>query len=331
MMGEVTGIEWTDHTASPWHGCEHATLPDGEQHPGCLNCYAERQSLRNPGVLGVWGENGTRVKSKSFINNLRRWNEQGKREGRKIRVFPSICDPFEDRPELTEWREEMFQVADECPWIVLLLLTKRPQNILRMWPNVCRKCGVSAPNRKSKYCGDGSDKDNAHMWHHPSKENICVGTSVSDQKSAIGVHKLLQCRHLSPVLFLSCEPLIGPIDLRNIVYYSSGSTERSINALTGRTWELSRDGGGGIGDTGLKVDWVIIGGESGPKSRPNDLEWTRLIIEQCKNYGVACFHKQAGSSPSNGMGPLKFKESKGGDPTEWPEALRVRQFPEVSL
>ena len=112
-MGEQTKIQWCDHSASPWHGCEHARMPDGSEHPGCWNCYAEAMSRRNQRVLGVWGGDGTRVKSKSFVKNLIAWNKVGEKRGRPVSVFPSICDPFENRPELVPWREEMFATIDQ--------------------------------------------------------------------------------------------------------------------------------------------------------------------------------------------------------------------------
>ena len=116
-------------------------------------------------------------------------------------------------------------------------------------------------------------------------------------------------------------------------------------------------GAGGLGrqvlaqlqvDYSHGIDWVIVGGESGPGARPCNLEWIRSIVRQCKDAGVPCFVKQVGSKPQcllsinaalelqafSGRNPdrpesMKLKSSKGGDPAEWPEDLRVRQFPEV--
>ena len=304
-MGDVTKIEWTDHTASPWHGCQHAILPGGGEHPGCLNCYAERQSLRNPGILGEWGPDGTRIKSKSFIKNLRLWNAQGEREGRQLKVFPSICDPFEDRPELTPWREEMFEVADECPWIILLLLTKRPENIAKLWfpPNDLQR---RIENRQI------AGQSISGVLH---RENVWLGTSVSDQETADKlITALLKCRDLSPCLFLSAEPLLGPINLRrHFLCRDCESDDRTYDRLPDPC-----DG------KCPRINWVIVGGESGPNARPNDIAWTESIISQCKDSGVACFHKQLGSRH------LIIQDPKGGDMSEWPESLRVRQFPQVT-
>src|ERR1019366_7497597 len=107
-MATETNISWADHTASPWYGCAHATFVDADgkekSHVGCLSCYAETMSKRNPGTLGVWGKNGTRVMSASFHKNCLRWNREAERDGVVRSVFPSICDPFEQR-DLVEWRE----------------------------------------------------------------------------------------------------------------------------------------------------------------------------------------------------------------------------------
>ena len=92
------------------------------------------------------------------------------------------------------------------------------------------------------------------------------------------------------------------------------------------------------------LDWVIVGGESGPKARPCDVQWIRTIVEQCRNAGVPCFVKQLGANALDADGSMhgryqaggirhdfpKLTHSKGGDPSEWPENLRVRQWPEVA-
>ena len=100
------------------------------------------------------------------------------------------------------------------------------------------------------------------------------------------------------------------------------------------------------------IDWVIVGGESGPNARLCDVEWIRSIVRQCKNAGVPCFVKQLGTLPlvplapsddhwpgmhadprgrSDGMAKLVLRDPKGADTSEWPEDLRdAREFPELS-
>ena len=305
-MPESTKIQWCDHSASPWHGCSKV-------HAGCDHCYAERQSWRNPSTLGVWGEDGVRVKSASFIGNLRRWQKQAAKAGTTVSVFPSICDPFEDRPELVPWREEMFAVIDECPNVRLLLLTKRPENVRRMWT------WHKVAGHVSQNAGDG--------YHYDYRSNVWIGTSISDQPTADKyVPELLNCRDLTPVLFVSCEPLLGPIDLEAADALPCGAVDCHLGADHERR----------VCGCSFGVDWVIVGGESGQKSRPCEVRWVRDIVRQCAAASVPCFVKQLGSRPLRHIDEMhvkqiKLADSKGGDVGEWPEDLRVRQFPEAIL
>lgn len=123
--------------------------------------------------------------------------------------------------------------------------------------------------------------------------------------------------------FLSVEPMLGPVDLT------------CIPGPNGRKALFRGNGLDGGGFDSMGVDWVICGGESGPKARPFNVEWARSIVTQCKAADVACFVKQMGSNPlyrpyrCDGVGlfELGLKDKKGGDMAEWPCDLRVRQFP----
>src|SRR4051812_31601872 len=119
-MGAETKIQWCDYTWSPWHGCAKVS-------PGCTNCYAEKMSHRNPGVLGIWGGKGTRVISADW-DKPRRWDRAAAKAGKRRRVFPSICDPFEDRSDLVDARIRFFHLISETPNLDWLVLTKRPEN-----------------------------------------------------------------------------------------------------------------------------------------------------------------------------------------------------------
>ena len=88
-MGETTKISWADSTFSPWRGCT-------KNGPACANCYADAMSRRNTDVLGSWGPNGTRViASEAYWRKLNVWDRAAAEAGKRIRVFPSLCDPFE--------------------------------------------------------------------------------------------------------------------------------------------------------------------------------------------------------------------------------------------
>jgi hypothetical protein len=77
------------------------------------------------------------------------------------------------------------------------------------------------------------------------------------------------------------------------------------------------------------IHWAIIGGESGHGARRFDLGWGRSIVSQCREHKVPCFVKQIGRRPVDGGIPIAHSDPKGGDPQEWPEDLRVREFPEI--
>lgn len=349
-MGSETKIQWCDHTASPWHGCSKVST-------GCANCYAAATAVRNPDTLGIWGDDGTRIKSKSFVASLEKWNREGEKLGRQVSVFPSICDPFEDRPELVPWRAEMFAAADRLPWVRLLLLTKRPENIARMWSDI-----AVCPDCRGNLWPDESDQ---HRWclacrkHWPltgPRSNVFLGTSIEDQATADErIPELLACRGLAPVLFVSAEPLLEAVDL--CIERGCRRCNHHGDVLLPRE-TCRRCNGTGQEPT---IHWVIAGGESGPKARPCDVAWIRSIVEQCAEAGVPCFVKQMGSNVvtrndmvedafNNGWSGwpdptveydihgfredyqgadcrIRLRDPKGGDPAEWPENLRVRELP----
>lgn len=256
-------------------------------------------------------------------------------------------DPFEDRPELVPLRERMFRGIDVLPQLDFLLLTKRPQNIRRMWPTPAwSPCRDGEGWVSHDYIGDRCRRcDGGH------RKNVHLIYSASDQSSLeSGIGDLLECRDLAPVLGLSLEPLVGPISFRWAKWdpwYSQDPQRPFVGHLDG-----------------LKMlNWVIVGGESGPHARPCDVQWIRSIVQQCCEAGVPCFVKQLGAMPitpqdsvdqhragtaeiylwpdgtrfGNPTGNESFngrcillRDKKGGDWNEWPADLRVRQFPEVT-
>ncbi len=351
----VTNIEWCHYTFNHVRGCTKVS-------EGCANCYADKLSGRNPKTLGVWGPNGTRVvAAESGWREPVKWNAAAKAAGERHRVFcASLADVFEDwtgpmlnsqgeklfvgnelRP--TEWfspgddeyalstmtrivamsdvRRRLFELIDDTPHLDWLLLTKRPENVLKMWRNVAR--AVTTPDinyTTTKWVTDD----------FTFRPNVWLGVSVENQEQADKrIPLLLQVP--AAVRFLSCEPLLGPVDLRRGVYHQFDDTAR--------------------GTTLEGIDWVIVGGESGHGARPIDISWVRSIVEQCKAAGVPCFVKQLGANvlasdaidpidqfpndviPGFSQGPneytarIHFLHPKGGDIAEWPENLRVREFP----
>lgn len=240
---------------------------------GCANCYAE-DLMDTRYHKAKWGVNGTRVPtSPANWREPVKWNREAERDGVRRRVFcASLADVFEDREELEPWRAHLFDLIDKTPHLDWLLLTKRPENI--------------------------------HL--DAVRRNVWLGTSVENQDAAdTRIPHLFKAP--GAVRFLSCEPLLGPVDLGAYIH---------------------------------GLDWVIVGGESGNKARPCMVDWIRAIRDQCKEAGVACFIKQLGALPFtphpgvewNGYDfvyddQLDLNDKKGGDWSEWPEDLRVREFP----
>ena len=308
-MGQNSKIEWTDHTFNPWRGCTKVS-------PGCANCYAEKLSKRNPKVLGLWGKNGSRVVAidQTWRQPLR-WNAEAEKASERRRVFcASLADVFEadatmPRSAIKAVNAARIRLVDliaRTPMLDWLLLTKRPENIP---PTLAR---VAKGGSKSPGPGLALVED----WIAGTPPaNVWLGTSVENQEAAEKRHQAL--REVPAVVhFWSAEPLIDEVDAVPL-------------------WEQHG-----------KPDWVIIGGESGPKSRPCFLEWVRSLAAQCKTSQVACFVKQLGAKPQEyegGCRPesptagcmsvpiqiLRLRSKKGGDIEEWPKDLQVRTFPKV--
>jgi len=177
-MGERTDIQWCDHTFNPWRGCQRVS-------PGCHNCYAETLSRRNPKVLGEWGPTGLRaIASESYWKQPLAWDRAAKKAGERRRVFcASLADVFEDHPGLEAPRARLWEIVDATPNLDWLVLTKRPENIGDMVPDV---------------------------WNETPPGHLWLGVSCEDQPRADErIWRLLQTP--AAVRFVSAEPLLaGP-------------------------------------------------------------------------------------------------------------------------
>lgn len=210
-----SAIEWTDHTFNPWVGCTKVS-------DGCKHCYAEALMDKRFGRV-EWGVNGTRKRTSAA--NWReplKWNRDAQAAGIRQRVFcASLADVFEDRPELAEWRSDLFDLIYSTPHLDWLLLTKRPENVLDMVPA---------------------------NWHAWLPANVWIGTSIENQAAADErIPHLL--RIPASVRFLSMEPLLGPVDLDHVV--SPGSLE----TLRGVQWVIV-GGESGTKARPMHPDWV---------------------------------------------------------------------------
>jgi len=286
-MSEKTKIEWCDATFNPWRGCSKVSA-------GCVNCYAERFGIRQPDKFGVWGPNGNRVLAgDAYWKQPLVWNRKAEREGRRFRVFcGSLMDVFEDRSELTYWRSMLVQLIYETPRLDWLLLTKRPENVLRMMV----EANLYAVENPSLPC---------------PQPNLWLGTSVENQQSANDrIPHLLRCP--AALRFISAEPLLEEVVFPLVRPPRDGATRCRDD--DGVPYDRFDD------DVVLRaraaVDFLIVGPETGPRRRECKPSWIRFVIEQCDAAGVRVFVKAF---------PVGNRVSF--DVSEWPVWARYRELP----
>lgn len=300
-MAENSAIAWTDDTFNPWIGCTRVS-------PGCDACYAEALDARYRFGGGThWGPGVPRYKTKGGVwQNPRRWNVEalsptwrGVNGSRRLVFCASLADVF-DNEVPREWRAALWDLVEETKHLTWLLLTKRIGNV-----------GSMIPDR----------------WSVEIPENVWIGASIVNQEEADrDLPKLLRLK-LAGKRFVSYEPALGPVDFRPFLQ------PLDFDRIQGRGDGFPYVGQEAGGFRG--IDWIIVGGESRQgtaKARPFDLAWARSTVAQCRAAGVAPFVKQLGSNPvretiHNDYGRFIFKDRSGSDPAEWPEDLRVQEFP----
>ena len=247
------GITWCDFTFNPWWGCTKIS-------PACTNCYAATFAKRVG--WNIWGgESDRRFFDDAHFNEPIRWNKRAEFEGRRLRVFcGSMCDVFEDRDELLSQRLYLFDVIRRTPNLDWLLLTKRPENIIKL-------SLATLHIQEANFAKWDFTTDWISRWFSTGVDflphNVWLGTTVENQEYADKrIPALISAA--ARVHFLSCEPLLGAIDLKQY-----------LNAPD-------------------CIDWVIVGGESGLSARPSHPDWFRSLRDQCANAGVPFHFKQLG-------------------------------------
>lgn len=277
-MADKSSIEWTDATWNIITGC---TLVD----EGCRNCYAAHLIASWPAISNHPSRKGLARKNAAggakFTGEVRfneQWLDQPLRWKKSRRIF--VCahgDLFhESVPD--EWIDRVFAVMALAPQHTFQVLTKRPErarDYLRANPGI---------RIRTQMAHIGGPAPVIEMdWPLP---NVWLGTSASEQASAdLRIPPLLDAP--AAVRFLSAEPLLGPMDLTRIdpkIFAAIG------NALTGR-WKWQD---GPTRPEWPRLDWVIVGGESGPHARPMHPDWARSLRDQCVAAGVPFFFKQWG-------------------------------------
>lgn len=309
-MGQTT-IEWTDFTFNPWHGCVRVS-------PGCKNCYAEAFDRRTHGTARHldskgnvrephWGADAPR----RFFGD-KHWNEPLK--------WNAAAEAAGVRRRV--FCASMADVFEDRPDLVeprarLFSLIQETQALDWL---LLTKRPENIDRLLTPWILEHIEGPLTNVW---------LGTTVEDQERADErIPHLLTVP--AAVRFLSVEPLLGPVDLAGRLGGSDYLGDRHDDAP---------------GEAG--IDWVIVGGESGPGARPCDVAWIRDVVRQCREAGVPVFVKQLGAHSVNGddeVGPwpvygdgsdpredarFRWKDPKGGDLAEWPEDLRFREFPAV--
>ena len=262
-MAENTKIEWADHTFNPWTGCTKVS-------PACDHCYAEGWAKRSGHVKWGSGQPRRRTSDANWRMPLK-WNREAERTGVRPRVFcASLADVF-DNEVPCEWRRDLFDLIRRCENLDFLLLTKRIGNAKTMMADALHL--ESSANRDGR------------IWPLP---NVWIGATIVNQAEADrDIPKLLDVP--ARVRFLSMEPLLGPVDLTHIEVFGG---DAEIFPLKGTT-DCVDDEGAPTDDVPA-LDWVIVGGESGPGARPMHPDWARSLRDQCEAAGVPFLFKQWG-------------------------------------
>jgi protein gp37 len=347
-----TTIEWTDRSVNPiragrtiiaGNGYEIEDVKVGHYcemvSPGCAHCYSSRFQPRFGMPQFKSKPNG----ASPFFDPKQLTQVLTRKKPTKW-FWCDMTDMFGSWvPD--EWIDQCFAVMALTPQHTHQVLTKRPER-MHAW-FMRDQLGVCGQKRSAAgFVAKESIAEQVYKWHeaqasngyrisnrlpfHPLNvgedlrlwrtwplPNVWLGTSCEDQQRADErIPWLLKTP--AAVRFVSAEPLLGPIDfgLRNWAH-------------------INRDD--------CRLDWVIVGGESGAGARPCSVDWIRSIVHDCDESGVACFVKQLGALPvdsgSDGLSDKEIragrefyclasvKHSKGGEPSEWPEDLRVREFP----
>lgn len=293
-MSKNTNIEWADHTFNPWTGCTKIS-------PACDNCYAEGWAKRS-GVVKWGAHEPRRITSPSNWKQPLRWNAQHDEfhalHGRRQRVFcASLADVFDNAVD-PYWRTALFDIIQATPNLDWLLLTKRIGNA---WKMMADACGWSVASAKLPL------------------RNVWLGATICNQEEADrDIPKLLETP--AAKRFLSMEPLLGPVDLTRL--NNPGPLHQPgafVDALRGGTYGAVHHTGEIIRITHSpisRIDWVIVGGESGPKARPMSIQWARELRDQCVAAGVPFLFKQWGEwaparvYPSESTGKFAFGDYK---------------------
>src|SRR5690242_20654495 len=257
-MSDNSPIEWTDATWNPVTGCSKVS-------PGCKHCYAETFAERWRGVTGHPYEQGFDLRLvPDKLGEPQHWKQPK-------RVFVnSMSDLFQDGVA-DDFIAGVWRTMSVVRRHTYQILTKRADRMREILPRLVATFGV-LPN----------------VWLGVSVEN----QHFADERIPVLLHTPAAVR------FVSAEPLLGPVDLNDVRPGRDQRGREWLQPIEG--WQTFLALTGEIhtrifGYEGKKLDWVIIGGESGPGARPCDVAWARSIVQQCQRAGVPVFVKQLGA------------------------------------
>lgn len=255
---------------------------------GCENCYAERMAWRlshNP----VIGDRYAGTARKTHGGKIQ-WT------GKVNLVYSAITQPY-------AWRKPSLVFVNSMSDF---FHPDIPQEFLNELWNIIRDTPQHTYQILTKRPKNILDRLPAN-WEE-GYPNVWIGTSVEDQRTADErIARLIEVP--AAVRFLSMEPLLSPVDLLGNAMW----LEHEDSMGRGYQRPMIQD-----------LQWVIVGGESGPGARACDPDWIADIVDQCRFFQVPVFVKQLGS---NSLPSLALKDRKGGEMSEWPDYLRVRQTP----
>ena len=341
-MSKETKIQWCDSTINFWRGCTKVSA-------GCAHCYAEKNiGVKMSGI--EWGKCKPRVKTKgatadAFALNRKPWicgnghansgdtfcYEDGCEDQsfHRRRIFSLSLGDWLDPEVPIEWLAEMLDTIRQCDQVIWILCTKRPELWYSRMVSVLEHCAGA----QIEQVEDTFPATDLGYWVNQwtggdAPQNIWLLTSVEDQPAAD--QRIPELLKIPAVVHgLSCEPLLGPLKIGRYlgeVELASYSAFNSSASVTGG------------------IEWVIVGGESGTDARACNVDWIRSLVAQGKAARCATFVKQLGGNVVFDLGGLtpnckrfvavsptltraELIHPKGGDMAEWPEELRVREFP----
>ncbi|MFG3418722.1 DUF5131 family protein [Micromonospora sp. NPDC048063] len=276
-MADKSGIEWTDATWNPVTGCTKVS-------PGCDHCYAETLAERFRGTPGHYFEQGFDVVLRpDKMGQPLRWK-------RPRRIFVnSMSDLFHDQVPV-EFIAEVFAVMAAAHWHTFQMLTKRHGRMRTLLNDPEFRTLVQCESATLGH--EGIDITTNNPWDVWPVPNLHLGVSVEDQKRAqLRVPALLATP--AAVRWLSCEPLLGPVDLAKFLHWrpiGANLAEAPLPPSYAEALCLPA------------LHWVVVGGESGRQARPMHPDWARQLRGQCQAAAIPFFFKQWGEwSP---LGPL---------------------------